>query len=219
MRRICLLLIGGVLLVLAGCSAVDVNVGSFSTLPEGRQSGVLAVLGNPAEIEELPEFERYKKNFEFHFAEEGFEITDDIYRADYVALVNFGMDDGQTTTRTYTNPVYGAVTEGVTQQGEALASDAIMANRSGESYSPGPQGVVRYDSSTSSKTVFTGHLNVDMFEMGKNGLGEQVYETKLLSKGSCGRLSEIMDKLVDSIFVDFPNTTGKQQVQGEFDCS
>ena len=100
-----------------------------------------------------------------------------------------------------------------------LAADAIMANRSGESYSPGAQGVVRYDTSTSSKTVYTGHLNVDIFEMGENGLGEQVYETKLLSKGSCGRLDEVMDALVESIFVDFPNTTGKQQIEGEFDCS
>ena len=219
MCKVCCLLIGGMILVLAGCSTVDVNVGSFSTLPDGRQSGLLAVLGNPAEIEQSPEFEQYKKAFEFHFAEKGFDIMDDIYRADYVAFVNYGMDDGHTTTRSYTNPVYGTVTDGGAQQGEVAASDAIMANRSGESYSPGAQGVLRYDASTSSKTVFTGHLNVDMFEMGENGLGEQVYETKLLSKGSCGRLAEVMDALVESIFIDFPHTNGQQQIAGEFDCS
>lgn len=219
MRKVCWLLIGGMVLVFAACSAVDVNVGSFSTLPEGRQSGVLAVLGNPAEIEGSPEFKRYKKILESHFAEEGFDITDDIYRADYVAFMNYGMDDGHTITRSYTNPVYGTVTDGMVAQGEAASSDAIMANRSGESYSPGTEGVVRYDTSTSSKTVYTGHLNVDMFEMGKSGLGEKVFETKLLSKGSCGRLGEVMDELVESIFIDFPNTNGKQQIQGELNCS
>lgn len=218
MCKACLLLIGGIVLVFAGCSSVDVNVGSFSTLPDGQQTGVLAVLGNPAEIEESLDFKRHKKTLQTHFTKVGFDITDDIYQADYVAFVNYGMDDGHTITRSYKNPVYGTVTDGMAPQGEAASSDAIMANRSGESYSPGTQGVVRYDTSTSSKTVYTGHLNIDMFEMDKNGLGEKVFETKLLSKSSCGRLGEVMDELVESIFLDFPNTNGKQQIQGEFDC-
>ncbi|MEE4216426.1 MAG: hypothetical protein V2I48_02360 [Xanthomonadales bacterium] len=194
-------------------------MGTFSTLPDGRQSGVLAVLGNPAEIEGSPEFTRHKKALELHFAEQGFDITDDIYRADYVAFVNYGMDGGQTVTRSYTNPVYGTVTDGMGPQGEAAGAGAIMANRSGEAYSPGPQGVVRYETNTSSKTVYTAHLNIDMFEMGKDGLGEKVFETKLLSKGSCGLLDDVMDELVESIFVDFPNTNGQQQIQAEIDCS
>ena len=218
MFRVCYFLIGGMALVFAGCSTVEVNVGSFSTLTDGRQSGVLAVLGNPAEIEESPEFSRYKKALESHFAEQGFAVTDDIYQADYVAFVNYGMDAGQTITRSYTNPVYGAVADRMAPQGEVVGADAIMANRSGESYSPGAQGVVSYDTSTSSKTVYTSHLNVDMFEMGNEGLGEKVFESKLLGKGSCGRLDEVMDELIDSIFVDFPNTNGQQQIQAESDC-
>lgn len=218
MCRVYLLLIGGMVLVFAGCSAVDVNVGSLSTLPEGRQTGVLAVLGNPAEIENSPEFAQYKKNLESHFSGEGFDISQDIYQADYVALMNYGMDDGQTITRSYKNPVYGSVSDGTAQQSGAVGSDAIMANQSGKSYSPAAQGVVAYETSTTSTTVYTGHLNIDMFEVDTDGLGEKVFEAKLLSRGNCGRLSEVMDELIESIFLDFPNTNGKQQLQGEFDC-
>lgn len=208
----------GLALLLCGCSAVNVTVGSYSTLPGGQQSGKLAVMGNPAAIEDSPEFKGYKKTFETQFAEQGFEITDDINHADYVAFVNYGIGEGETKTRSYTNPVYGAVGEGVTPQGGATASDAIMANRSGEAYKPGGSAVVAYDTKTTSHTVYTGHLNVDMFEMDKSGLGEKVFEAKLLSKGTCGRLEAVMDEWIGALFLDFPDTNGKQQIQGDLDC-
>lgn len=211
-------LIVGLALFLCGCSAVNVTVGSYSTLPGGQQSGKLAVMGNPAAIEDSLEFKAYKKTFESHFANEGFEITDDINQADYVAFVNYGIGEGETKTRSYTNPVYGAVGEGVTQQGGASASDAIMANQSGETYKPGASGAVTYDTKTTSHTVYTGHLNVDLFEIKQSGLGEKVFETKLASKGTCGRLAAVMDEWIGALFLDFPETNGKQQIQGDLDC-
>ena len=97
MCKVCCLLIGGMALVVAGCSTVDVNVGSFSTLPDGGSPGCWLCWGTPRKLKSRRSLQ-VQDSPGVHFAEQGFAITDDIYRADYVAFVNYGMDDGQTIT-------------------------------------------------------------------------------------------------------------------------
>lgn len=47
---------------------------------------------------------------------------------------------------------------------------------------------------------------------------DSVYEGRVVSKGTCGSLSQVMHELVEALFEKFPRGSGKVRIFGNFDC-
>ena len=208
------------LTILAGCAVVRAQVSSFSTLAMPVMNKSIAVIGYPEETNKSLEFRSYRPKFEQNFRAVGFSIAPPD-QADYIAFVSYGIDTGTTQTSLVSTPIYGQTGGGTTYtSGTVSAYSGGYGPYSGTSYTMPTYGVVGYSTSTVQYTTYKRQLAVDIVEASTVETNNpiKVYEGRLSSIGSCGAMSEVIDELIQALFVKFPNDSGKVEVKSETDC-
>ena len=75
------------------------------------------------------------------------------------------------------------------------------------------------NSGTRNDTVYTRFIALDIYDLESSGTKpEKIFESRLTSVGTCGSIAQVIDELLQTLFSNFPYTTGRIDVEGEFDC-
>ena len=180
----------------------------------------IAVVGYPEETNTSLEFGRYRSKFEQKFIAVGFSIAP-AETANYIAFVSYGVDTGTSVTSLVSTPIYGQTGGGTTYtSGTVSTYSGGYGSYSGTSYTMPTYGVVGSSTSSVQSTVYKRQLAIDIVEASSVDADNpsKVYEGRLNSAGSCGAMTEVMDELIEALFIKFPNDSGRVVVEGKFDC-
>ena len=209
-----------IVLIVTGCATPRVVTNNTAFYVDAYSPvGSIAVVSGEADVNNSLEFAAYKKKFESHLSLAGYTIERDPNKADYIALVAYGIDDGKTST--VSTPIFGQTSGGTTYSSGTVYGSGGSANYSGTTYTMPTYGVV--GSSTGSVTRYNRAIALDIVEAGsfKEGKPVKVYEGRTKSKGRCSVIVEVFDEMLEAMFSDFPGENGrnrKQEVPGIFNC-
>ena len=176
--------------------------------------------GYPEETNRSLEFSSYRSKFEQNFKTVGFSIAS-AEKADYIAFVSYGIDTGTIVTSLVSTPVYGQTGGGTTYtSGTVSTYSGGYGSYSGTNYTMPTYGVVGSSTSSVQSSVYKRQLSVDIVESStlETDNPSKVYEGRLTSAGSCGAMNEVIDELIQALFIKFPNGSGRVEVEGKFDC-
>lgn len=199
--------------IITGC-VLGPNVVSNNTafyVDSYSPKGVISVVSGESDVNQSLEFLMYKKKFETQLSIAGYTIGNDPNKADYIALVAYGIDDGKTSQ--VSTPIFGQTGGGTTYSSGAVYGTGGSATYSGTSYTMPTYGVV--GSSTGSVTKYKRAVALDIVEASsfKEGKPKKVYEGRTTSEGKCSVIVEVFDEMLEAMFSDFPGKNGRNRVQ------
>ena len=173
--------------------------------------GTISVVSGEADVNNSLEFAAYKSKFESKLSEAGYQIEKDPNKADYIALVAYGIDEGRTSN--VSTPIFGQTSGGTTYSSGTVYGSSGSANFSGTSYTMPTYGVV--GRSSGSVTVYNRAIALDIVEASsfKEGSPKKVYEGRTKSEGSCSVIVEVFDEMLEAMFIDFPGENGRNRKQ------
>ncbi len=198
--------------MLSGCATSRIVTNNTAFFVDSYETkGSISVVSGEADVNNSLEFAAYKKKFESKLSEVGYKIEKDPNKADYIALVAYGIDDGKTST--VSTPIFGQTGGGTTYSSGTVYGSSGSANYSGTSYTMPTYGVV--GSSTGSVTTYSRAIALDIVEASsfKEGSPKKVYEGRTKSKGSCSVIVEVFDEMLEAMFSDFPGENGRNRKQ------
>ena len=207
-------------LVATGCAMPHVKTSNTAFyLDAFVPTGSISVVSGEVNVNSSLEFSAYKKKFENKLIAVGYKIEHDTNKADYIALVAYGIDNGETST--VSTPIFGQTGGGSTYSSGTVYGSGGSASYSGSSYTMPTYGVV--GSTTGSVTTYSRAIALDIVEAQsfKDGNPRKVYEGRTKSKGRCSVIVEVFDEMLEAMFTDFPGENGRnrnQVVAGEFRC-
>ena len=181
--------------------------------------GSITVVSGEADVNNSLEFAAYKKKFELKLSTAGYNIEKDSNKADYIALVAYGIDNGNSSA--ITTPIFGQTGGGTTYSSGTVSGTGGSVNYSGSSYTMPTYGVV--GSSTGSVTTYSRAIALDIVEASsfKEGSPTKVYEGRAKSRGTCSVFAEVFDEILEAMFSDFPGENGrnsKHTIRGVYNC-
>ncbi|MEY3122912.1 MAG: hypothetical protein RI993_1737 [Pseudomonadota bacterium] len=209
-----------VIAIVTGCATPRVITNNTAFFVDSyAPRGSISVVSGEAGVNNSLEFAAYKRKFENKLSEAGYTIESDPNKADFIALVAYGIDNGETTT--VSTPIFGQTSGGTTYSSGTVYGSGGSASYRGTSYTMPTYGVV--GSSTGSVTTYNRAVALDIVEAKsfKEGKPKKVYEGRTKSKGSCSVIVEVFDEMLAAMFSDFPGENGrnrKQVVPGVFNC-
>lgn len=204
-----LLVLATCLLFLSGCmSFVRTTTTNFHAQGHEQRGAVLVVAAD-AEANNSLEFSHYKKRVEQKLATVGYTIANTPEKADFIALIAYGIDNGKTSI--VSTPIIGQTGGGTTYSSGTVYGYGGSASYSGSSYTMPTYGVV--GSSTSSRTEYTRAVALDIVDAHsiKSGKPAKLYEIRAKSTGSCSSINGVFDSILEAMFKSFPGESGKSQ--------
>jgi hypothetical protein len=127
-------------------------------------------------------------------------------QADFVAAIQYGVDDGRTVSGT--TPIYGQTGGGEAAHSGTIEGPDGTATYSGTSYTPETYGVV--DEIEWSKTDYTRSFDLVIVD-GRSvasGEPEQVYQANAISIGKENNFHSVSRCVIDTVFDRFPDVSG-----------
>jgi hypothetical protein len=206
--------------ILAGCMTGRVQTNNVAFYqPDFTPLGTIWVIAADAEVNSSLEFATYKRKIEEKLSIVGYEIASSADRADHIAFVAYGIDTGESATRS--TPVFGQTGGGTTySSGTANTSEGSIFY-SGSTYSMPTYGVV--GSVNQSVAMYNRVIALDIVGAAslRDGAPQKIYEGRTTSTGSCGVITEVFDEMLDAMFQGFPGENGRNRrlvVPGTFNC-
>lgn len=190
----------------AGCTYVRTTTTPFFE-PEFSMSGKIVVMAADASLNSSLEFKHYKRKFEEKLSQVGFEVTDSLDKADYIALVAYGIDEGK--SKIVSTPIMGQTGGGTTYSSGTVYGYGGSASYSSSSYTMPTYGIV--GAATSSVTQYTRAIALDIIIPPESPNDElvKVYEGRARSIGKCGAIAGVFDEILEAMFRKFPGVSGK----------
>lgn len=204
-RLIALLLIT----ILYGCNAIAPVIRTNVTVfykDHYSPRGTISVVASDAGVNNSLEWAAYKKKFEAKFADNGYIVEQDPGNAQFIALVAYGIDNGETAI--VTTPIYGQIGGGMTTTTGTVGNVSYTET----SYIMPIYGVV--GTSTNSQTEYTRAIALDIIEADsiKENSPNKVFEGRAKSIGTCSIIVEVFDEMLDAMFTDFPGENGRNRI-------
>lgn len=207
--NICRLIALLFIIILSGCNAIAPSVRTnITAFYEDQYSprGTISVVASDVEVNNSLEWAAYKKKFETKLADNGYIIEKDPNNARFIALVAYGIDNGETAI--VSTPIYGQTGGGTT----TTTGTAGNVNYTATSYTMPIYGVV--GTSTNSQTEYTRAIALDIIDADslKDDLPKKVYEGRAKSTGTCSVIVEVFDEMLEAIFTGFPGENGRNRI-------
>lgn len=184
------------LVFLSACATIDATTTRFY-IPEYENTGTISVLASAADVNSSLEFAFFKPKIEKALASNGYTIVDSPQKAKYVALIAYGIDEGQSGI--VSTPIFGQSGGGTTTLSSFGASYYTMPT----------YGIV--GTSTQSVSRYSRAIAIDIVEINsiKEGRPKKVLEIRTKSVGSCSSISGVFDDMLKAMFMSFPGENGK----------
>ncbi len=93
---------------------------------------------------------------------------------------------------------------------------------SGTTFYTPTYGITGFTSGTTTSTQYNRAVHLDIFDNQPSSINpSKIYESKVISTGSCGVISEVIDEMFDALFRNFRGESGssnKYMIEGTFNC-
>ncbi len=193
--------------VISACSTFQPKLDANTTIfysPDFKVEGSIAVVAADKKLMDSLEFAHYKNKFETRLKIAGYAIEADPGKAQYIALVAYGIDNGDTSV--ISTPIFG-----FTGGGYYVDNQYIMPS----------YGVV--DVMSQAVTTFTRAIAMDIIRADslKTPKIIKVYEARTKSVGGCSVMIEVFDELLEAMFNGFPSinaTHRKDSIPANINC-
>ena len=151
------------------------------------------------------EFATYKKVLARKFENIGLHVVN--HRSDYVAIINYGIDNGQIVTEVSSTPLLGQTGGGTTTYNGMFSNNSGgMGFMNGSAQTTPTYGIVGSQTQSRSVKYYTRFLTLDIFPIHKKTM--KLYEAKVISVGTCPSLAGVFNPMVKSLFDNFFAKTG-----------
>jgi len=203
--------------LVSGCAIQEANIPRVHTnntvfyVDGYSPKGSISVVSGEANVNNSLEFAAYKNKFERKLSLAGYMIGSNPNKTDYIALVAYGIDYGETSI--ISTPIFGQTGGGSTYSSGTVYGSGSSASYSGSSYTMPTYGIV--GSSSHARTEYNRAIALDIVEAKsfKEGKPIKVYEGRTKSKGSCSVIVEVFDEMLEAMFSDFPGENGRNRLQ------
>ena len=188
------LLVAALLMLGACVSNVRSDVEVFHSLGQDYAGRTVAIIPGDADKAETLEFNEYARRLSRQLTRAGFTVVSDQSPHDYDVVLDYDIDAGERVTRVYSRPGYGF---------------APYRGSLFHRYRP-YYGFTGYRTWTRSYMVYTRDVSIEIWEPSAEGgtAREQIYSAAIRSRGTCGRLSAVIDEMLVAAFEGFPAETG-----------
>lgn len=210
MRGQNLLLIATMSLGLSACLGGNVksNVSQFNTLESVPATATFSVVSWRPELENSLEFHNYARRLSSIMREAGLRVVAPGQKADYVAYLDYGIDNGRPVTYSYNVPQWGTTynSQTTTTVVDDTANGQVVSSTvrgTDPTY-----GVTGYTRETRNSTKYDRFVNVDILRANAGARTTPVYELRLKSSGSCGSIPSLMPKFMKAIEKRFDRKSG-----------
>jgi len=194
------------LFVVGGCTdpRFVTDVTQFHDWPQRETEHRFVVLARDKAKGETLEFASYARQLVAELAKRGFRQAKNIEQSDIVVLFDYSVDAG--TVESYPVPVYGyypdqyRLVHGMTRDGKPFSAHVYHSG----SYEP-----IGYTQET--RTIYKRDLIIDIVAAKPWRRGKTVkrYEGRVISVGSEQQLVNIVPRMIEALFTDFPGQSGK----------
>ncbi|WP_169569876.1 hypothetical protein [Sneathiella limimaris] len=196
------------LTLLAGCAAPSLKgqVQSF-TAPEKWDAGSSVYMTSGSTLTDNSlEFKSYRELLGRKLTAEGFSLSPTLGGSDLVAVLTYNTDDGVTVSevrdngRFYPHAYFGS------------GSRSFFGATYYYPYPTRPAVVAR--------DIYSRTVDLKLYRMTdwKAEDLKPLYEGRIVSRGSCPLLSQVMPELLDGLFKNFPQTTGEVIIETQGVC-
>ncbi|SVD14279.1 uncharacterized protein METZ01_LOCUS367133 [marine metagenome] len=138
------------------------------------------------------------------------------------ALLNYGINDGQTVTESYSVPIWGQTGVGSSTTTGSINMYGNYGSYSGTTFYTPTYGITGFTSGTTTSTQYNRAVHLDIFDsQPDSSRPRKVYESKVISTGSCGVMSEVIDEMFEALFRIFRGESGssnKYIIEGTANC-
>ena len=199
------------ILFISACSTLKVDTKTTAFYQQNyNSSGNIFVVSADIDKNNSLEFAHYKKKIETQLVAAGYSIVNNANAAKYIAIVAYGIDNGQTSV--VLTPVFGPYAFYTDEDNQRSAF-------------PGRRYVMPQYAATTNPasliTLYTISFALDIVEAeslksapknNKNQV-QKVYESRVKSTGECNVIAGVFDQLLAAMFKDFPGDNGKTKAQ------
>ena len=194
-----------VFFLLSGCTTIDTITTAFY-VPDYKSIGTINVVPASAENNNSLEFSNYKSQFEKKLSLNGYQVVKQPSDAKFLAFVGYAISNGEASTGIV--PVFGQTGGGTTYSSGTVYGAGGSASYSGSSYKAPTFGAI--GAIPVSHTNYTRTLALEIVDANsiKNGQPSKVYESKVISTGTCSVFAGVFNELLESMFKDFPGENG-----------
>lgn len=189
---------------ITACSLVKISTTTTAFYaPEFVSSGSIAIISADEEKSNSLEFAHYKQKIEDKLVLAGYSIATNSDTAKYIAIVSYGIDDGEKSV--ISTPIFSSP--------NSLHGGRLAKSRYRYSMPHYKQRIV--GTSTSSITTYNRALALDIVEADElrntNDKKEvkKVYESRVKSIGECDVVAGVFNELLEAMFTNFPGENGQ----------
>ncbi len=194
---------------LGGSGPVKSNLSQFHTLDSVPASATFSVVSWRPELENSLEFRSYAKRLTAIMREAGLRAVAPGQPADYIAYLDYGIDDGRPVTYTYNVPQWGVTYKAQTtstvvdetKPGQQVISSTVRG-------ADPTYGVTGYQQEVRNRTVYARFVHIDILPKNASAQTTPVYELRLKSSGSCGSIPSLMPRFMRAIEKRFDRKSG-----------
>tara|TARA_B100000424_G_scaffold260572_1_gene244562 strand:+ start:171 stop:812 length:642 start_codon:yes stop_codon:yes gene_type:complete len=188
-------------LLVSGCaSTIQSQVQTFSDIEDSIQYRNVFITSKDEKNIETLEWKTYSEILEVELLSKGLFRGADRNDADLIAIFSYGIDEGETTSSTYSIPQYGQT--GISSS-YTTGSYSSYGTYSGRTINVPSYGVTGYRTGTKVKQLYTRFVRLDFFDAKTN---EKKYEASAISKGSCGALSSVVKQIIAASLSYYPQS-------------
>ncbi|MEP2380783.1 hypothetical protein [Parasphingorhabdus sp.] len=195
---------------LGGClgGRVNSNVPQFNTLESDPATATFTVVSWRPELENSLQFNNYALRLTEIMRDAGLRVVQPGRKADYVAYLDYGIDDGRPVTYSYNVPQWGTTynSQTTTTVVDETASGQIV-NSTVRGTDP-TYGVTGYTRETRNSTEYARFVNIDILQANAGARTTPVYELRLQSSGWCGSIPSLMPRFMKAIEKRFDRKSG-----------
>ncbi|SIN64210.1 hypothetical protein SAMN02745824_1360 [Parasphingorhabdus marina DSM 22363] len=213
MRPHNLLLLAATSLTLSAClggsGPVQSNISQFHSLESVPATATFSVVSWRPELDRSLEFRSYARRLTTIMREAGLRVVAPGQPADYIAYLDYGIDDGRPVTYTYNVPQWGMTYNAQT------TSTVVDETRPGQQVinstvrgTDPTYGITGYTQEVRNRTVYSRFVHVDILPKNATAKTSPVYELRLKSSGSCGSIPSLMPRFMQAIEKRFDRKSG-----------
>lgn len=185
-------------------STIQTTTTTFSIVEHILERGSIAVQSVDPVLNKSLEFDHYRPLFEQQLALQGYTIESDPKKAQYLALISYGVDRGQ--VEILSTPFYRPMWDG----GLLFPHHGFGHHGHFVSFGYGMPGLNVMGATSTQVTRFTRFVSMDIVDARTMNQDEprKIYETRTTSIGSCGSLVDVFESLLRGMFDNWPGKSG-----------
>ena len=205
-----------ILLFLSGCAGTPYSVGvdaisAVDNYVMENKRYYFFPLNKDVNIDDL-QFKEVCRLLKPYFENKNMIVTENLYNADYIVMIDYGISEPKEHIETYNTPVtgitgYDSYTYG--NSNSALDRNNIYGTYNSQTYSTPRYGIVGYQQNVRTYTDYERHIGMAAYGLNKENedikLGNQVWKVFIHSIGSSGDFRSVLPIMLNVL----PETLGK----------